>query len=233
GKPAKKELYELRRYRLGDDDQRKRLDAFLGEAAIPAMNRIGIRPVGAFGMMTGEGKDLIVLLPHPSAESVVTATGRLLADAKFLKDGGKFLKAPKSAPLYQRVESSLLLAFDAVPKLETAEKADTRVFQLRTYESHSVERGQKKIEMFNTGGEVAIFRRAGMNPVFFGEAIVGTKLPNLTYMLVFKDMPASKEAWGKFMRDPAWRKLSRDPAYKDTVSRITNTFLRPAAYSQI
>lgn len=72
-----------------------------------------------------------------------------------------------------------------------------------------------------------------MQPVFFGEALIGTRLPNLTYMLGFEDMPASKKAWGRFLGEPAWKKLSKDPAYKDTVSRITNMFLRPTAYSQI
>ena len=72
-----------------------------------------------------------------------------------------------------------------------------------------------------------------MQPVFFGETLVGTKLPNLTYMLVFDDMDARKANWAKFLADPAWKKLRSDPAYKDTVSNITNIFLRPAPFSQI
>lgn len=231
--PAKKQLLELRLYQAGSEDQRKRLEQFLGGAAIPALNRIGVAPVGAFRMAKADDYSLYALLPHKSAESAVTAAARLLADAKFLKDGEAFLKLPKQDPLYQRIESSLLLAFDAVPKVEVPTKKESRVFQLRIYESHSVERGQKKIEMFNTGGEVALFRRCGMNPVFFGEALIGAKLPNLTYMLGFDDEEARKAAWAKFMGDPAWKKLSRDPQYKDTVSHITNLFLSPAPCSQV
>jgi len=40
--------------------------------------------------------------------------------------------------------------------------------ELRTYESHSKKANLKKIEMFNTG-EIAIFRRAGLSPVFFAK----------------------------------------------------------------
>lgn len=228
-----KQLLELRLYQVESDEQRKKLDAFLGDAAVPALNRIGIRPVGAFEMATAGERNLYVLLPHASAESMVTATSRLLSDATFVKDGDAYLKAPKSAPLYARVESWLLLAFDAVPRVEVHSRKDTRICQLRRYESHSVERGQKKIEMFNTGGEIAVFRRSGMDPVFFGEALIGTFLPNLTYMLVFDDADAQKQAWARFSADPAWKKLRSDPAYKDTVSRITNIILRPTAYSQI
>ena len=53
--------------------------------------------------------------------------------------------------------------------------------------SPSEKTGQKKIEMFNTGGELALFREVGMDPVFFGEALLGTRVPNLTYMLGGRD----------------------------------------------
>ena len=109
----------------------------------------------------------------------------------------------------------------------------SRVFQLRTYESHNIERAQKKIEMFNTGGELDIFRRVGMPPVFFGETLIGAKMPNLTYMLGFDDVAALKAGWNKFLEDPAWLELKQDPAYRDTVSNITNILLRPARCSQI
>jgi hypothetical protein len=243
--PRNKEYYELRLYRVGSEEQRKGLDEFLGKVGVAAWNRAGAKPVGAFQLAAPAPKpkgsekpamgplDLCVLLPHKSAEALVTCRARLLADKRYLADGEPFLKRPKKDPLYQRIESSVLLAFDAVPKVEVPTTKESRVFQLRTYEAHSIERNQKKIEMFNTAGEVAIFRKCGMNPVFFGEALFGTKLPNLTYMIGFDDADAQKAAWKKFMAHPDWRKISRDPAYRETVSRITNLVLHPTAYSQI
>ena len=62
-------------------------------------------------------------------------------------------------------------------------------------------------------GEIAIFRRTGLQPVFFGETLVGTKLPNLTYMLVFDDMAAHDKNWAKFIGDPEWNRLSTTPCY--------------------
>jgi hypothetical protein len=87
--------------------------------------------------------------------------------------------------------------------------------------------------MFNEGGEIAIFRKTGLNPVFFGETIIGPQQPNLTYMLAFEDMADRDKRWQVFRDDPDWRKLSQDPAYKDTVSNITDIILRPTGYSQI
>ena len=82
-------------------------------------------------------------------------------------------------------------------------------------------------------GEIAIFRRVGLAPVFFGEALVGTRLPNLTYMLGFDNRQAAETAWTKFRADPEWIKLKAVAKYKETVSNITNIYLNPAEGSQI
>ena len=91
----------------------------------------------------------------------------------------------------------------------------------------------RKVEMFNEGGEIAIFKKTGLTPVLFGETIIGPNLPNLNYMLAFKDMADRDQKWQVFRDDPDWKKLSGDPTYRDTVSNITDIILRPAAYSQI
>jgi len=232
-----KEYYELRLYKIASAEKRKALVEFFANAAIPAWNRAGIKPVGVFEFIKEEDKeqvfDLYVLLPHKTLESVATATATLLADDAYLKAGADVLGAPKADPAYERIESTLMIAFDGIPVLEVPSKKDTRIFQLRTYEAHSVERGQRKIEMFNDGGELPLFRRTGMPPVFFGETLVGTKVPNLTYMLGFDDEEAKNKGWAAFLAHPEWDKMKKDPRYKDTVSRITNIMLRPAACSQI
>jgi len=248
GEAAKKQVLEWRLYRLDAGAMRQQFEKFLADAAIPAFNRIGARPVGVFGLMEGTPAtksagaagqmevgpaDLYVLLPHESAESLATAAQRLAADAEYQKAGAAVINAEKAAPAYKRIETWLMLAFDAVPRVEAPTKKESRIFQLRTYESHSDAKAAKKMEMFNTGGELAVFRRSAMNPVFFGQTLAGTKMPNLTYMLGFDDADAQKAAWDKFGKDPEWTKLSTDPQYKDTVSNITNIMLKPAACSQI
>ena len=86
--------------------------------------------------------------------------------------------------------------------------------------------------MFDAG-EVPIFRRAGLTPVFFAETLVGAKMPSLTYMLTFADMPARDKAWSEFSNDPEWKSLSADAQYRDNVSAISDVILRPTGYSQI
>ena len=229
----KRDYYELRHYRIKSKDKQKLVLDFLKAAAIPALNRIHIAPVGVFTILEGDNHDLYVLLPHKSLESVVTASSLIVSDAEYQKAGAKLLNAPKSDSAYERIESSLMLAFEAIPKLEMPTKRHSRIFQLRIYESHNSLAGKKKVEMFNTGGEITIFRHTGLNPVFFGRSLVGTRLPNLTYMLGFDDMDAKEKGWDRFRNDPGWKKLKAEPYYKDTVSRVTNIMLRPASCSQI
>jgi hypothetical protein len=228
-----REYYELRKYVLSSADKQEVMLDCLKSAAIPALNRIGITAVGVFTMSEPEGLDLYVLLVHKSLESVVAASTVIGSDPDYRKAAASVLNAPKSDPTYERIESSLMVAFDAIPKLELPTNKQSRIFQLRVYESHNSLAGKKKVEMFNTGGEIAVFRKCGMNPVFFGESLIGAKLPNLTYMLGFDDMDAKQKAWDTFRVDPEWKKLKANPYYKDTVSNITNIMLRPASCSQI
>ncbi|MHC4647501.1 MAG: NIPSNAP family protein [Planctomycetota bacterium] len=230
---SQREYYELRKYTLKSADKQKLVLDYLETVAIPALNRIGITPVGVFKTLEPDSADLYGLLVHKSLQSVVAASNLIGSDAAYRKAAAGVLNTPKSDPAYERIESSLMLAFEAIPRLEIPTKKQSRIFQLRIYESHNSLAGKKKIEMFNTGGEIAIFRKAGMNPVFFGQSLIGPKLPNLTYMLGFDDMDAKEKAWNKFRVDPEWKKLKANPYYKDTVSNVTNILLRPASCSQI
>ncbi len=226
-------FYELRHYIIDNEEQRNRIDAFFRDAAIEAYNKIDINPVGVFYPNEGPGP-VYVLLPHKNIESFASATSRLFSDSNFTKKASRFLDTPSTDPAYRRIEVQLLAAFEKMPKLEIPTKAATRIFQLRTYENHSEGAGQTKIEMFSKG-EIDIFRKTGLNPVFFGQSIAGTLMPNLTYMLGFDDMNQSTSNWSNFMKDPEWKKLSAIPEYSDRliVSHITNTYLKPAPYSQI
>ncbi len=233
GNEGSKQLLELRRYQIATAEKRDRLEKFLAEVAIPVWNNLGIRPVGVFRYLEGEDPSLFVLLPHNRCETVIREMAALLSDFRAQTAGKEVLEDSFDDPTYQRVESSLLLAFDGVPQVEVPSTAESRIFQLRIYESHNLTKHVKKVEMFNTGGELAIFRRLKMNPVFFGQALIGTKLPNLTYMLGFDTIEAQKQAWAAFLKDPEWLQLRDKPEYAQTVSNITNIMLRPSPVSQI
>ncbi|HXK59533.1 MAG TPA: NIPSNAP family protein [Acidobacteriota bacterium] len=237
GQKNDRQLLELRLYRMLPGDKKKVLSEFLANALIPACSRLGVGPIGVFEPVHGvDSLTLYVLLPHKSLESVMTAPARLETDAEFQKAAESFYKLPSSDPPYMRVESSLMLAFEQAPRVEVPSSVagkSGRIFEMRIYESHCEKAARRKIEMFNSGGELAIFRKTGLHPVFFGETLIGPRIPNLTYMLAFPDWAAREKAWAAFREDPAWKKLSAEPYYADTVSNITDLILRPTSYSQV
>ncbi len=203
---GERDYLELRLYHIETEEQRSGFETFARDAAIPALNRAGVKPVGVFFPLE-DLSPIYVLLPHTSLASAATLVTRLGEDADFLSRGADFLGATREKPAYQRMESSLMVAFKGMPHVETPLTSPDRIFQLRIYESPSVMTGQKKIEMFNDAGEITIFRRVGLRPVFFGETLVGEKMPNLTYMLSFESQDELKANWGKFGADPDWQRL--------------------------
>ena len=233
---ASRQYIELRRYHLLPGPKQRAFSTFVGEGAVPAMNRAGISKVGAFSVVYGENApSLLLVLTHPSLESVVSLREKMAADAEYMRAAATILDAPMSDPPFVRFESTLLRAIEAMPAVEpsAAIAAKTpRIYELRTYESHSDAAALNKLKMFNAG-EVPIFRKTGLTPVFFGETLLGQNMPSLNYMLTFPDMAARDAAWSAFSKDPDWKTLSGDPQYKENVSAITDLILRPTPFSQI
>ena len=232
---AKPEFYELRMYSLKNGRQRKLVENYFQHAAIPALNRLGSNNIGVFTEYLSQGfTKLVAVIPFNSLDDYFNAPDKLASDQAYQQAGADYLTADATAPAYERIESSLLKAFSGMPRLEAPEKKP-RIFELRRYESPNESAGKKKIEMFNQAGEIAIFKRVGLTPVFFGETLIGPMRPNLTYMLTFDNMEEHDQNWKTFGGDPEWKKISSMPEYADSknISNIHRTFLVPAAFSQV
>ena len=232
-------ILELRRYRLRFGTGETRYAEYAKGVLLPALNRAGVKPVGAFTVVIGpDSPSLHLLLSHPNADSLRTIASRLAADPDYAKAAEPFRTLPATDPLYVARESSLMVGFDSMPDVEIQaglRAAASRIFELRVYSSHSEVAGRKKIEMFEQGGEIAIFRRVGLTPVFFARNLTGPVLPCLTYMVAFPDMAAREKAWATFRDDAEWVKLRATPGYANAeiLTSITSLLLRPTEYSQI
>jgi hypothetical protein len=170
--------------------------------------------------------------PHKSAAAVVDFEMRLAADDAFAAAGNQILTAPKSDPAFTRYQNMLLRPMSGSPRVVTPQREANSSYELRTYESPSTERHLNKLEMFNSG-EFGAFERAGMSGVFFGGAVAGSDLPQLTYMVMHRNGEDVKKDWSAFGADADWQKLKADAKYKDNVSKITRRFLRAGSGSQI
>ena len=233
-----REFYQLRRYSLRNGPQTALTERYFADALIPALTRMGFGPIGALRLDVGpETPVFYLLIPSRAIGLLGMLETSLAEDADFLRAAEPFWNATAAAPAFERMESSLLVAFEGWPKLMPPAAAATkgkRIFQLRTYESPSNGDHVRKVEMFHSG-EFEIFLRAGFHPVFFGDTLIGSRMPNLTYMLSFTDQAELDAKWELFRNDPEWKKLSASPRFASDqiVSNITNLILSPLACAQI
>ncbi|MBN1465049.1 hypothetical protein JXA02_04760, partial [candidate division KSB1 bacterium] len=134
---SKRTYYEFSRYQLVSSAGKKRFESYWEQAVIPALNRLGLKPIGLLQSKYGShGLDYYAIIPHPSLDSFVTAWGDVATDATY-QSQQEFIDVPMNEPLYSRCHTNLLRAFEELPTIEIAEsvqKAAGRLFEVRIYE---------------------------------------------------------------------------------------------------
>ncbi len=233
-----REYYEVRTYLLGDDGDEAAVDAYLRDALLPALARKDIGPVGVFtNTPTDESASprIVVVIPYDAPERMTEAAAAVEADPEYQEAAKEYLARGPKDPPYQRIQSELLVAMDAMRQLSIPSgtlENDDRVYELRVYESANERLGNLKVNMFNSG-EVPIFLDCGIQPIFLGQCMIGPQMPSLTYLTVYPNEQARGEAWDAFRVHPDWKVLSEDPKYAGTVSRIDKFVLVAKPYSEM
>lgn len=233
--PSKPMILELRKILLRNttDNQRGRATDFVGKVYAPALSHAGAVTVGLFSpIVAADSPFILTLASYPSLDAFDQVQSKVWGDEAFLKEAERATSGPL---LFQRMEVSLLKGFPGFPGIEAGDPSKpSRIFEMRTYESNTRLSLKKKIRMFEDG-EIDIFRKYGLAPIFFGEQIAGVKMPNLTYMVAFENLAAREANWRGFATSPEWKKLSTVPGLSDgeTVSNISNLLLSPITGSQV
>jgi len=234
--PAKQEYIEVRKYTVKDADKRMQFVEILDKALIPALGRQGLQPVGVFVPLEKEEKyalNVFVVIPHQTMRTVINTNSKLLADADYRKDAAPIFETTSKNPVYTDCETWLLRGFPTAPTVEVPALGADRVFQLRLYRSFNIERNAAKIRMFDKGGELPLFREVGLNPIFFGNILAGTRMPAFLYMIGCPSLEKHDEVWKTFVAHPKWKAMKDLPEYKDTATDIDYVILRPSPGSQI
>jgi hypothetical protein len=236
--PAK-QIYELVVYHIKDKLQEERMDKFLSEAYLPAVHRKGIKMAGVFKTLnidTAADKKIYVLLTYRSLAEFQQISKELNADKDLAEKGKDYVDAAFDNAPYIRKESILMESFSGMPVLRKPQFSNAkseRIYELRSYESATEKLYRNKLSMFNDGNEMAIFDRIGSQPVFYGEVLAGSHMPNLMYMTTYSDKKSREEHWKAFGNDPNWKKLSAMPEYQHNVAKVNIEFLVPAEYSDL
>ena len=234
--PDKREFIEVRKYTVKDAEKRAKLVEVLDKAFIPALNRQGIKPVGVLLPIERETKyalNVFVIFPHKTAESFVSVNPKLIADSEYRKSAAPIFETTSKDPVYTDCETFFLHGFPTMPTLEVPNLGTNRVFEWRLYRSFNIERNAAKIKMFDEGGELPLFREVGLNPIFFGNIIAGTRMPALLYMIGCPSLDKHAEVWRTFGAHPKWQAMRNLPEYRDTATEIDNVILAPSPESQI
>jgi len=235
-KPAR-EFYQLTVYHFKTAEQGKVLDNYFQNAFLPALHRLKINNVGVFKSWANDtvtDKLMYIFIPVESLEMITNLSDKLKGDGAYRSAGTEFLDASYNNPPYTRREVILLKSFPLAPKMQLpglhAAKKE-RVYELRSYESPTEKKFESKVQMFNQGDEIGLFKKLNFNAVFYSEVIAGSKMPNLMYMTSFENKADREEHWKTFGNDPYWKKLSAMQEYQNNVSHIDINFLYPVDYS--
>ena len=234
---SKQQYYEIKIYRITDKTQESRVETYLKDAYLPALHRAGIPLVGVFKPVeadTAFGKLIYVFVPFRTIDQFVQLPELLEKDKAYTKAGKFFIDAAYNDPPYKRYESILLKAFIMMPEFVAPKyttPAAERIYELRSYESATEAKAVKKIEMFNQGGEIALFSSLKFNATFYAEVLVGNHKPNLMYMTTFENMASHEAHWKAFQEHPDWIRLKGMVDYLNTVSKHDIFLLHPTSYS--
>ena len=240
GLPRGADYYEIKIYTVADKHQEEEVDKYLKLAYLPALHRAGISKVGVFKPVETDtafyGRRIYVLIPFSSLDAFDQLDSKLLKDNLFQTAAAGYWEAPYNNAPYSRIESILLRAFTGAPQFQVPKLSgpgNQRIYELRSYEGPTEKLFINKVQMFNLGDEVGLFKRLEFNAVFYGEVLSGSRMPNLMYMTSFNNMTAHDEHWKAFVDSPEWKKLSAMPEYQHNVSKINIYLLHPADYSEI
>lgn len=224
------EIYEIRTYELDFFKNPTVLHDYLEKSLIPALNRQGVKKVGAFEE-AGDAlpKKMYVMIAYPNMSTFAEVASNLAADATYQSDAKSYLTAPPAEIPFKRISTALVRASKGFPSLAVPDNAS--FYELRIYEAYNEDALRRKVKMFDDH-EFEIFDDVGLPMVFFGANLTGNQTPCLSYLLAFDSKEAHGAAWQKFGPHPEWQRIIRLEEYANTVSSITRVFLKPLGYSQ-
>lgn len=236
-KASGRQFYELRIYTFSSADQHEIVEKYWEKAAIPALERLGIGPVGVFKEIeTPEGIEvprIVVLVPYDRLPQLASLEQKLKKDEAYVKASEEYYTVEKKTPAYTRIESNLLQAMKVMPKVKAPDTSKPRIFEMREYEGHSERANDFKVNMFEEG-EADIFAESGLTAVFYSKTIIGKNRPSLFYMVTFDDMADHEKDWGSFRANPRWASIRKDPKYDGGGLSGKSVFmLEPLSCSQI
>ncbi len=124
----------------------------------------------------------------------------------------------------------LAMRSTADEKEKAVKKADSRIFELRTY--HAAPGKMDALNARFRDHTNALFKKHGMEIIGFW---TDEKRPEvLIYILSFPSKEAAEKSWQAFRDDPDWQKAKADSETDGAlVTKVESVFMNPTDYSPI
>jgi hypothetical protein len=207
---------------------------FLEKRAMPLWEKHGFGPVGVFTVDVGAHIPAVLFMRvYSSLADRQLVWSRLSADPAW---GAAVADLEKDGPAFFREDSMLLLSTAFSPPIKPTAAADPahKLYELRIYESPTWRQLENLHERF-AGGEIDLFHKSGIHPVFYADTIIGPNQPNMIYLIPFESPAQREKAWQAFRDSPDWVKLRDDSIRRggEIVRNITNMILVPTGFSML
>lgn len=214
------EIYELRNYEITVGGNQTALMDFLKDVEQPYLQSKGANHFMTFTELgQSEPARIWNLISYPdfaSYQQVISSR----SDQEYLNQSEEYTA---SGQTYNRISSSLLYAFSGIKQMKNPIEGAS-LFELRIYEGVNEDAVRRKIKMFNDE-ELELFYKVDLNPIFFGDMVVGPYVPSLVYMLNYRDMDHRDQVWKAFLGHPDWNTMKVKKEYANSVSNRRRIFL--------
>lgn len=236
---GKQDYYLIKVYHCANLQQVSHVEEWAGNQLKPFLKKHNVPVVGIFMPVTNDtavDKKLMLWMPLTDLNILGKIEDAFGSIDPFGNDPLIHLDSFQNNAPYSRIESTLASAFRLHTKYslkKSFESSPDNIYEYRSYESATEDLHLRKVEMFNEGGEIDLFKRLDFNAIFYSRAIVGPRMPNLIYMTSFKNMDERNNHWKAFGNDPKWKELSAMPKYANSVSRNETILMKASKYSDL
>lgn len=225
-------IYELRTYEILPGKAQALLERF-GSVTTKLFERHGMQNVGYWTPTVGEFSNrFIYMLGFRDMAHRERAWEELAQDPERQQS---MRQAQEAGPQVARLTNMLLrpTPYSPPPIGEGRSQGPTALCELRIYEMLPG-KAQPLHDRFATVS-MRLFERHGMANIGYWTPVVGGYNNQLYYMLGFESMAHREKAWAAFGQDPEWQPAARatTEAHGQVVEKITNSILRPTAFSPL
>jgi hypothetical protein len=210
---------------------------YLEKALLPSLHKNKFEHIGVFKPISNDtavDKTIYIFMNAKTMEGLIGVNNLISTDMDYKSAAKEYLDAAYNNAPFARYETILLKAFPLaikmnLPVLKSAK--NEHIYELRSYESATDALYKNKVQMFNEGGEVDLFKKLEFNAIFYADVLSGSKMPNLMYMTSFENIKERDAHWKAFGESPEWKRLSSLPEYQHNVSKADIILMHAAAYS--